>query len=84
MQHGLDLIKGLKQIKSQRLLLTCAPIFELPPNITDLRQLIHVLNDSLKEKRKVEREHRKGLKLKALHDMTHLYYHLSMMSPWFL
>ena len=31
---ALDLIKGLKQIKYERLLLTCAPISELPSNIS--------------------------------------------------
>ena len=32
----LDLIKGFKQIKYQRLILTCAPISELPSNISTM------------------------------------------------
>ena len=35
---ALDLIKCLKQIKYQRLLLTCAPISELPSNMSTMRQ----------------------------------------------
>ena len=33
---ALDLIKCLKKFKDQRLLLKCAPISELPPNISTM------------------------------------------------
>ena len=38
---GLDLIKCLKQIKLQRLLIPCAPISELPSNISNMDGIVH-------------------------------------------
>ena len=32
--HDFDLVKSPKHVKSQRLLLTCAPISELPSNVS--------------------------------------------------
>mgnify|MGYP001324144585 CR=1 FL=1 len=39
---ALDLIKCLKKIKSQKLLLTCAPISELPSNISIIVLELHI------------------------------------------
>ena len=49
---ALDLIKCLKLVELKRLRITCAPLNELPSNISTLEELFHLKMAKEDEKRK--------------------------------